>query len=66
VRVLAFASGRLGPAWGERVRRSATAFGRDRATIVELPDYGHLDVLVAREAAREVFAPVRDWIASGR
>jgi len=62
VPVLAFASGRLGPAWAERVRRSATAFGKERATIVELPGYGHLDVLVAREAAREVFAPVRDWI----
>ncbi len=66
VAVLAFASGRLGPAWAERVRRSATAFGKERATIVELPGYGHLDVLVAREAARDVFAPVRDWITSGR
>jgi hypothetical protein len=62
VPVLAFASGRLGPAWGERVRTSAEAFGKGRATVIELPAYGHLDVLVARDAARDVFAPVRDWI----
>ena len=64
--VLAFASGRLGPAWLERVRTSAEAFGRGQAKVIELPAYGHLDVLVARDAARDVFAPVRDWIASPR
>lgn len=62
VPVLAFATGRLGPAWVERVRTSAEAFGKGQATVIELPAYGHLDVLVARDAARDVFAPVRDWI----
>jgi hypothetical protein len=66
VPVLAFASGRLGPAWTERVRTSAETFGKGKATVVELPDYGHLDVLVAREAARDVFAPVFEWIATPR
>ena len=31
---------------------------------VELPTYGHLDVLVARAAPRDVFAPVWQWIDS--
>jgi hypothetical protein len=48
------------------VRASAEAFGRGQATVVELPSYGHLDVLVARAAARDVFAPVHDWIVSPR
>jgi len=64
VPVLAFASGRLGSAWRERVRTSAEAFGKGQATVIDLPAYGHLDVLVARDAARDVFASVRDWIAS--
>jgi hypothetical protein len=62
VPVLAFASGRLGPAWTERVRTSADAFAKGKATFVELPAYGHLDVLVAREAAHDVFLPVFEWI----
>ena len=62
VPVLAFASGRLGPAWTERVRTSADAFAKGKATVVELPAYGHLDVLVAREAAHDVFLPVFEWI----
>jgi len=66
VPILAFASGRLGPAWTERVRTSAEAFGAAKATVVELPSYGHLDVLVAREAPRDVFAPVWEWIDSPR
>jgi pimeloyl-ACP methyl ester carboxylesterase len=62
--VLAFASGRLGPAWNERVRASAAAFGGDRARVVALPAYGHLDVLVGREAADDVFRPVLDWLGT--
>jgi hypothetical protein len=61
--VLAFATGRLGPAWVARVRAAATAFGGADATIVELPAYGHLDVLVARNAARDVFQPVHEWVS---
>ena len=66
VPVLAFASGRIGPAWLERVRTSAVAFGKGRESVVELPDYGHLDVLVAREAAHDVFFPVFEWITAPR
>jgi hypothetical protein len=60
--MLAFASTRMGPAWTERVRTSATTFGGPRTTVRDLPGYGHLDVLVARSAARQVFEPVRAWI----
>ena len=44
--VLAFASTNMGPAWVERVRSAAQAFGGERATVRELAGYGHLDVLV--------------------
>src|SRR5262249_24479584 len=47
--VVAFASTQLGPAWVERVRSSAHAFGGSAAFVHELPGYGHLDVLVGRE-----------------
>ena len=66
VPVLAFATGRLGPAWTERVRTSAEAFAKGKATVVELPNYGHLDVLVAREAAHDVFLPAFEWIQAPR
>jgi hypothetical protein len=66
VPVLAFASGRLGPAWTERVRASAEAFGKGKASVVELPNYGHLDVLVARSAPHDVYAPVWEWIDAPR
>ena len=62
LRVLAFASTNMGPAWVERVRTSAQAFGGADARIVELPGYGHLDVLVGRNAADEVFRPALDWL----
>jgi alpha-beta hydrolase superfamily lysophospholipase len=64
--VLAFASRNMGAAWVERVRASALAVGRDGAGVRELPGYGHLDVLVGRRAAQEVFEPVRAWIAGRR
>jgi len=63
LRVLAFASTNMGPAWIERVRSSARAFGGDGAVVRELRGYGHLDVLVGRSAGREVYAPVRSWLA---
>jgi len=61
--VLAFASRNMGAAWVERVRASALAVGRDGAGVRELPGYGHLDVLVGRRAAQEVFEPARAWLA---
>jgi pimeloyl-ACP methyl ester carboxylesterase len=60
--ILAFASTRLGRPWVERVRASAQACGGQAATVHELRDYGHLDVLVARSAARDVYAPVVAWL----
>jgi pimeloyl-ACP methyl ester carboxylesterase len=60
--VLAFASTNMGPAWVERVRASARAFGGPNARIIELPGYGHLDVLVGRNAAEDVFEPALEWL----
>jgi pimeloyl-ACP methyl ester carboxylesterase len=65
VPVLAFASSRLGPEWTERVRASARAFGGPDAVVRELPAYGHLDVLVGRRAARDVFEPSLAWLVGG-
>jgi pimeloyl-ACP methyl ester carboxylesterase len=62
VPVLAFASTNMGPAWVERVRASAQAFGGQGARVEELPGYGHLDVLVGRNAADDVFDPARVWL----
>jgi len=61
--VLAFVTTNMGPAWVERVRASAKSFGGEQATIRELPGYGHLDVLVGRRAAQDVFEPVRAWLS---
>jgi len=60
--VLAFATTNMGPEWVERVRTSATAYGEGDATVHELPGYGHLDVLVGRRAAQDVFEPTRAWL----
>ena len=60
--VVAFASTQLGAAWVERVKSSAHAFGGSAALVHELPGYGHLDVLVGREAARDVFEPTLSWL----
>jgi pimeloyl-ACP methyl ester carboxylesterase len=62
VPVLAFASSRMGPDWSLRVEASARAYGGADTTVRELPGYGHLDVLVARRAAREVFEPTLVWL----
>jgi pimeloyl-ACP methyl ester carboxylesterase len=60
--VLAFASTNLGADWVRRVRRAAEAYGGPQATVRELPRYGHLDVLVGRNAARDVFEPSLAWL----
>jgi hypothetical protein len=62
--VLAFASTNLGQLWIDRVRTSAEAFGGQEAIVHTLPGYGHLDVLVGRRAARDVFAPALAWLAN--
>jgi pimeloyl-ACP methyl ester carboxylesterase len=63
--VLAFASTRFGDEWVERVRASARAFGGEAAIVRPLPNYGHLDVLVGKRAARDVFAPALAWLSPG-
>lgn len=60
--VLAFASTNMGSAWVARVRSSAVAYGGESASVHELPGYGHLDVLIARRAAQDVFEPIREWL----
>jgi pimeloyl-ACP methyl ester carboxylesterase len=62
VAVLAFASTNMGAEWVERVRTSARAWGGDGAVVRELPRYGHLDVLIGRRAAQDVFEPTRAWL----
>ena len=62
VPVFAFASTNMGPAWVERVRESARAYGGAQSPVRELPGYGHLDVLVGRRATQEVFEPIRAWL----
>jgi pimeloyl-ACP methyl ester carboxylesterase len=63
--VLAFASTRLGPAWVTRVRESAARFAAGEPAVRELTDYGHLDVLVGRRAAQDVFEPTLAWLERG-
>jgi hypothetical protein len=60
--LLAFASGNLGPEWAERVKASARAFGGEAAAVRQLPRHGHLDVLVAEDAAHQVYEPIRAWL----
>ncbi|TMA39726.1 MAG: alpha/beta hydrolase [Deltaproteobacteria bacterium] len=60
--VLAFASTNMGPAWVDRVRAAALAYGGPEAEVRELAGYGHLDVLVARRAAQDVFQPALAWL----
>ncbi len=62
--VLAFATGNLGPVWAERVKSSAKAFGGDRAVVRELPHHGHIDVLIAEDAAHQVYEPTRAWLTA--
>jgi pimeloyl-ACP methyl ester carboxylesterase len=62
--LLAFASTNMGADWTARVTSSARTFGGDAAIVRELTGWGHLDVLVGRRAAQEVFEPARAWLAS--
>ena len=62
VRVLAFAAANMGSAWVGRVRDGARAFGGDGATVIELPGYGHVDVLIGKDAPRLVFDPIRRFV----
>lgn len=64
--VLAFAATNMGPEWLERVRAGARAYGGDAAIVHELPRYGHIDVLVADDADRRVFEPVRRFVTGER
>lgn len=66
VPVLAFAAGNMGPAWVERVRAGAVAYGGEKASVKEIPLHGHLDLLVGRLASTEVFEPVRRWVTTPR
>jgi hypothetical protein len=50
----------------KRVRESAAVYGGAGAIVRTLPDYGHLDVLVGRRAAQDVFEPARAWLAGAR
>src|SRR5262249_5482146 len=64
--VLACAWGNMGPAGVEQVHSGAKQFGGDKATIIDLPLHGHIDLLVGRLAAAEVFEPTRRWLMGGR
>jgi hypothetical protein len=66
IRVLAFASTTIGPAWTARVRGGALAFGGDDAQVRELPGYGHLDVLIGRDVGRLVVEPILAFVAASR
>lgn len=60
--VLAFASDNMGSKWAEEVKEGAEDFGGDRTIVHELPLHGHLDLLIGKLAAAEVFEPTRRWL----
>jgi pimeloyl-ACP methyl ester carboxylesterase len=62
--VFAFAATRMGTEWVTRVRESARAFGGERAQVRELQGFGHLDVLVGRQAPWAVYEPVLQWVVA--
>ncbi len=64
LRVLAFATTNMGPAWVDRVRAGARAFGGDDAVVHEIRGYGHVDVLVGRDAPELVFEPIRRFVTA--
>jgi len=64
--VIAFASGNMGPGWSAQVRDGAKQFGGDKATVRDVPLHGHLDLLVGRLAASEVYEPTRRWLTTGK
>jgi len=64
LRVLAFASTTMGPAWTARVRGGARAFGGEDAKVHELPGHGHVDVLVGRDVGRLVVEPIVAFVGA--
>lgn len=62
IRLLAFATTNIGDAWVARVRAGAEAFGGPAAEVHELAGYGHVDVLVGRDAPVLVARPVRRFL----
>ena len=62
VPVIAFAAGNMGSEWVARVRAGARTFGGDGAMVHELSGFGHVDVLIGRDAPRLVFEPVRRFV----
>jgi pimeloyl-ACP methyl ester carboxylesterase len=62
MRVLAFASANMGPAWIQRVRDGARTFGGEGTAVIVLPGYGHVDVLIGKDAPRLVFEPMRRFV----
>jgi pimeloyl-ACP methyl ester carboxylesterase len=64
--VIAFASGNMGPAWITQVTDGAKRFGGDKTTVRDVPLHGHLDMLVGRLAASEVYEPTRRWLMTSK
>lgn len=60
--ILVFVSSGMGAEWQANARHSADASGSADVTVMVLEGYGHLDVLVADDAAAQVFAPAADWM----
>jgi dienelactone hydrolase len=60
--VFAVASTNMGEGFRNAVEASARRLGGTGATIVVLPGWGHLDVLVGASARDQVFAPLLDWL----
>jgi len=62
--VFAVASTNMGEGFRRAVETSAHRFGGETATVVVLPGWGHLDVLVGTAARDQVFAPLLRWLAA--
>jgi hypothetical protein len=52
----------MGEGFRNAVEASARRLGGDGATVIVLPGWGHLDVLVGTSARDQVFAPLLDWL----
>jgi dienelactone hydrolase len=62
--VFAVASANMGESFRNAVEASARRLGGDGATVIVLPGWGHLDVLVGASARDQIFAPLLDWLRS--
>ncbi len=58
----AVTSTNMGEGFRSAVEASARRLGGDTATIIVLPGWGHLDVLVGTSARDQVFAPFLRWL----